>query len=665
MKPPSVDVSKIKFQSYSWSFGTTSFRVKELNYKNELLLIYLMDFRNRYADWNPSTQADFYDYLRNENFITGNAGDKAKDARQKTSGLHDLGLVYSDRTISPVGALILKNLQSEDFEIDNDFGVATDSYIYLLQLLKFSATIENSQVSLTNSNFKPFVRLIRLLCHFDYLTQAEFTYLIPLLHYNNTENQLITDIQALRNHEKTIDEILLTVIRSMPNYQEAFKYFENQATITLNDISTINMSRKGSSYDGEIFAIYEKLVKVTKEGSNTNILALWEASDKNWHSYLFKPETKLANLKKGDASQFLLPNLNNLTNEKATRKFFFETNHLIRWKKNLKDYYDLNKRYVKLADLISFKDDKLTLDLFAKVYFKLAFADLDEKSAFHQELMSGENVYQFIELKNLLANPPNIQEVLAKLKADYGIELESRMEIQDYFKDERIKKFNVLIEEKFTIEKLIEFLLNFEQRHDKTLKEEITDEATIPTLFEYVIGIAWYILSDKKVNILESLNLSLDIDLLPKSHASGGQADIVFQYQENKAMPKHSLLIEATLSDSTTQRRMELEPVSRHLFNTIKESGNFADYAILVSTTIHHSVLSDFRGRKNQETSLDGEFYVDGLKILPIDTTMIKSMLHQKLNYHKIYQVFEDAHQSELSLKDGWYQQTLKDKFPF
>lgn len=662
-----IDLTKIKFQSYCWSFGTTSFRVKELNYKNELLLIYLTEFKKKFSDWNSTTQAEFYKFLKKQGFLIGNADNKAKDARQKTSGVHDLGLVYSDRILSPVGKMILENLNSEKFSINNDFGIATDSYIYLLQLLKFTATIENSEINLVSSSFKPFIRLIHLLCQFEYLTQDEFTYLVPLLHYNNAENQLIVDIQTLRNHEKTIDEILLDVILSMPNYQEAFKFFKNTTHVTLSDITTMNMSRKSSKYDGETLDIYQKISNVLDDANQSSVMELWEATDAHWRSYLFKSEATIYSLRKGKAISFLSPILENIASENQLKKFFFETNHLIRWKKNLKDYSDLNKRYVKLADIISFKDNNLTLDLFAKAYFKLAFSGLDEKTAFKNELLSGDNLYKFIELKDLLVNQPDITEVLDRLKADYGIELKNRTEVQEYFEDEKIKKFNALIDEKFTIENIIDFLSKFESRgaNDKKIKEAITDEATIPTLFEYVIGIAWYILSDRKVNILESLNLSLDIDLLPKSHASGGQADIIYKYEQSQALPKHTLLIEATLSDSTTQRRMELEPVSRHLFNTIKESGNLADYAILVSTTIHHSILSDFRGRKNQETSLDGEFFVDGLKILPIDTNMIKSMLYNKLNYDNIYQIFEDAHQSELTLKNGWYKTMLQDKFPY
>ncbi len=36
-----------------------------------------------------------------------------------------------------------------------------------------------------------------------------------------------------------------------------------------------------------------------------------------------------------------------------------------------------------------------------------------------------------------------------------------------------------------------------------------------------------------------------------------------WKYIESKIIPKHTLLIEATLADGTNQRRMEMEPVSK------------------------------------------------------------------------------------------------------
>ena len=57
------------------------------------------------------------------------------------------------------------------------------------------------------------------------------------------------------------------------------------------------------------------------------------------------------------------------------------------------------------------------------------------------------------------------------------------------------------------------------------------------------------------------IKLLFDVALLPKTHAAGGEADIVYEYPKSVVYPAHSLLLEATLSDRTNQRRMEMEPV--------------------------------------------------------------------------------------------------------
>jgi len=44
--------------------------------------------------------------------------------------------------------------------------------------------------------------------------------------------------------------------------------------------------------------------------------------------------------------------------------------HLFKWKSTLEDYYDLNRRYFLLTDLIKFQDNRFTLDLLPKYYFK-------------------------------------------------------------------------------------------------------------------------------------------------------------------------------------------------------------------------------------------------------------------------------------------------------
>jgi len=60
----SYDKSKIKFQTYSWVVGTTSFRVSELKYKIEKQLILIENLRELYPnnDWKE-IQEDYFELL--------------------------------------------------------------------------------------------------------------------------------------------------------------------------------------------------------------------------------------------------------------------------------------------------------------------------------------------------------------------------------------------------------------------------------------------------------------------------------------------------------------------------------------------------------------------------------------------------------------------------
>ena len=90
------------------------------------------------------------------------------------------------------------------------------------------------------------------------------------------------------------------------------------------------------------------------------------------------------------------------------------------------------------------------------------------------------------------------------------------------------------------------------------------------------------------------MKLSLDVDLLPKTHAAGGEADIVYK----------------------SQRRMEPEPASGHLGNHILRTRNLNSYCVFVTNDLNINFVSAFRGRKNQryyDTSDDNNF-IKGMK---------------------------------------------------
>ena len=145
----------------------------------------------------------------------------------------------------------------------------------------------------------------------------------------------------------------------------------------------------------------------------------------------------------------------------------------------------------------------------------------------------------------------------------------------------------------------MELLSDFETRNDINIRRLVTDNADVPTIFEYIVGIVWYKVSNRKGRILDYFNLSLDADLLPKTHAAGGMEDITYRYNATPGYPEHTLLIEATLAEANAQRRMEMEPVSRHLGDFLLRDNRQEAYALFVTPFLHLNVISDFRGRKH------------------------------------------------------------------
>lgn len=157
------------------------------------------------------------------------------------------------------------------------------------------------------------------------------------------------------------------------------------------------------------------------------------------------------------------------------------------------------------------------------------------------------------------------------------------------------------------------------------------------------------------------MKLSLDADLLPKTHAAGGEADIVYEYPETEYYPAHTLLLEATLADNTNQRRMEMEPVSRHLGRHLLRTGNLNSYCVFATTYLDINVIADFRGRKNMPfyDTQDYTKSVDGMKIIPLQTSELIRIVNDNRKYYQLYGLFKYAFQSDLRPHE-WYQKNIK-----
>lgn len=654
------------YKSYCWALGTTSFRMVEFNKKIEKQLWLLKNFwtleENQNQDWinNNFLQSRYYDYLHSQGFIDGNAQRKDKDAREKTSGLVDLGLIDTNRRLTQVGERLLLISENEDFNHNNILQISSDSYIYFKQLLKFSNLI-------TNESVRPYLVLSYVLTKFNEISKDEFTYLLPLAINKEKLLEVIQQIINIRNNQSSINDCIISHLMGMDNYQEAYNLFL-QNNVNKDLIMDIGMNRKSRTCDEPYFNLYTSIWHFVNLKNNENVISVFNALDEisgkpktYWKQYIFNtPSTKRIR-EEGVATINIDNSLFNCENEMMFKDQFFKLLHLFKAKSLLSDYYDLNKRYFKTSNTILFQDNKVKFDIIPNCFFKIIGDDLLDTCFEKTDLLTND-----CELKKIsnLFDITN-EQIYNKVEEIYNVQARNLSDIQNFVINDRNTRFNAMLDSQFTNENLLRLLNLFENRsndNDSAIQNMVTNNADIPTIFEYILAIIWYKISDRQGKVLEYMNLSLDADLLPITHASGGHEDITYKYEAKENYPKHTLLIEATLTNGTNQRRMEMEPVSRHLGEYLLSNRNENAYCIFVTTYLHINVISDFRMRKSAPYySSNGENVINGMKIIPLQTAELKTLIQNDVHYSQLYPIFEQAFNSNIA-PNRWYQEEIVNK---
>ncbi len=611
---------------------------------------------NKHKKWENNTafQTDYYNFLKENDFIRGSAARPDKDAREKTSGLRDIGLLDDERNITEAGLALLAIAESEDFSSDNFLEIPKDSFLYFKQLLKTSNNVEGNIV-------RPLVVFLYVVNELGYLTNDEFTYLLPLCVDEHTTKSIIESIKKYRDTGKTdFDDVILSVLMEKENYKQALEML-NTEPISEELICDIGINRKSAKYDKPYYILYTLLKKITFSEENI-ALEFYNATKKltnskvggAWRKYFFSSSARSVISREGLAVLNSVPILNAKT-EKQFNEEFFKIMHVFKAKATLSDYFDLNRRYFKITDVILFEDNKVKLDILPKCYIEIVAEEL-LNIAFKQTELLPQNVIlkdigSFLDI--------DIELLYQTLGKTLNTSVTNKEMAQKVIKDERYARFNKLIDEKFDKNTLIRLFDNFESRNDDEIRSLVTDNADIPTIFEYMLGVAWYIISERKGDVLEYMNLSLEADLLPKTHAGGGEADIVWKYEMAYGYPKHTLLIEATLADGQNQRRMEMEPVSRHLGDYRLAHPEEEAYCVFITTFLNNNVISDFRARRFMEYYNNaGTKHITGMKILPIQTSELKTLLRFDVRYSQIYKILDTAYKNEGSPKE-WYENSI------
>ena len=655
----------MRFISYCWNIGTTSFRVKDINVKIEEQLAMLSELKEQYPDesWQ-NLEVGYYDIMLKHGFVKGISNAKEKVARQKTSGLVEMGLLTSNREITQVGNKILQMVEHKQYESHNPFQISEDSFLYLKQLLKYQTTGGSKMFRV-----KPFIVLLKLLVELEYLTMDEFTYFLPLCTGMEQIPTTIQSIRSYRSQQLSMDEMMNQKILSMDNYVECLDYMLNHDMTDVDEFAKVEMNRKGSRYSKAYCDFYMVLAtcfeqqSVSEDQAKVVLDFLKNEYKKNnktgkvWREYFgYNRNIKLHQLQENLMNTSLLK----AKTVVAFQKEFFLLMTRVRWKATLHDYFDLNRRYFSLTDILLFQENKVELDLFPKYYFKQIDKDL-LKMPFYDEGEYATRMETDLPLEKIGACfSVNLSIIYDSMAKDYPDFLKNQDNINVLLQQKKQKRFDDLIDREFSSRQLIELFRYYQQEKSDAILQYTDWAATTPAIFEYLLAIAWYRVSEKKGNILDFMRLSLDANLYPKSHASGGDADCLCSYNEGVRYPKHAILLEATLTKSTNQRKSEMEPVSRHLMRYLQEHDETESYALFFAPYLNEEVLSDFRNKKTYQFRGKNGTVQQGLKIMALDIDDMIFILQHNITYEQLYDIFDRAFKDTVVNDLDWYQEQIR-----
>lgn len=640
---------------YCWNMGTTSYRVAKFNYKIEQMLLSLDEFwENNDEQWCDNTQEELIKHLNHSTASERKSAMNAKDARVITAGLKDIGLIDESRKVTGAGIEYLKILKKNTIEKNELLDIGSDSFVLLKQLLKMSKEVGEYKI-------RPFLIFIYLNIKLEYLTEEEFAYCMPLILNSSMLNKMERYILKIREGKMSFDDVIKIVILESEQYSylKAKEYYMKKK-VTEEVICQCGMNGDGYNYDKWYWKLYVVLKKIYVENhrKEKEVKSLWEVFNGKtgktigmWKALLFEDTRKTKKVLKNNI-------FDGATDEENFKEIFFDTMHLIKIKANLKEYSDVNKRYLCLSEIVQISENTIRLNTISKLFFGCIHNEIKRISFKKSKKLNSatkiEDISKIFAIRS--------EDMINVAKEIYSIDVKTIDEIKEHVSKEKLETFKNIVEKRFNNKKLIELfsMLKDEKRRHEVAKY-VTTEANLPTIFEYLMAVAWYKISNLEGNPLDFMRLKLDGNLLPVSHATGGAADIIWEYEKKDKYSQHDLLIEVTLLKASAQKHNEGEPVTRHLGEHMLDTRKEA-YCVFVAPELFRNTISYFINCKTYKYyAAEFKDVVDGMKIISLDIDDVCCILEKKVGYSELYDIFDNAYKCTVDIPE-WHTICIKEK---
>lgn len=665
---------KINTNSYIISLGNTGARFSDPRSRYYKVLELLEIFKKQYQEWSIAHQLLFAEALITQGIFDikkDNVVSADKDVRLKTSFLAQIGFTNNNRDITPVGRELIACTQQLSI---NDFELATDSFLYLKQFLKYQQE---------GFELKPLLSLIYCCIAFDNALPIDF--LTYVWAGARTEEELLAYISYYKLHNSYKEAVYQSVRASATTliasqnidiFFSEYTFANTQATKEL--LYELLPHGKGNTFKKKAVQLFYDLYLYWQNKDcwqqeekityiETKLKARYKDISSKKPQYYLEALFATDTLTKKSDWQAIIQFFEHTTLMRANdEKAFLEAYHVLyMYIKKLsicEEYRDLNIRHLKLLDIFVFGNDIIQLDIIFWYLFREVKEDLLKQTAV------GDDTYRvFLETSQSTLGDiyPFLAVKVATIVSHIAVDYPEIQEIglKNFTNKKKEERLEQLIQKVFTKEHIVKLLEQLYPRRDDQVRRYIKElyqeyEATIPALFEYLLAISFYWLSEQQISISDILTPNLDANLLPKTHTAGGQADIILRHK-NK-----DYLIEATLSDNDNQRKMEAEPVPRHLAKHILEV-NANSIALFVAGQLDPNNLVVLRNYKFSTWYANVNNKVEGMNILPLTIANMIFLLKRTISFEEIDNQFDILLNSPT--KDGyqWYINEVNPTFEY
>ncbi len=551
-------------------------------------------------------------------------------ARHYTSTLVKLGFVDVDRNISEVGRLLLGNgiLHKDELEVMlplNDVNI-----IYLRQLLKLRIFSSDGM-----KYYSPFCMAIFALLKRERISQNEFCELV----------------QGLSPYKPILD-----IERFVEQYQEG-RIVEDAVVELPEEIDTVELlrsdtfqkyfkNRKSNSAVDIYYEFYKALYQFyqSKSAEDLEQLLMVYESEKSKLNKAFGYGRNIFTIKRGDRPEpesfweqeeaFFSGSLNKQIYQRFTHS---------KAQDKVREYSDTTMRIFKATGLISFENGYVELasrDLCQCIFDKnelkkCIFGNMENGCLKYEDGAKSfyGTVYSISEI--LAYDSTKIANAIAAIQSEFGgtsIEV-----IPQIVEARRKREFREFIEKYYPKERVKRLLALFsDRRNDGLIKREVSPDASVPTIYEYMVGLAWYYFSNKRIDLLASFNLTLSANFEPLTHAGGGMGDIVI-YEENQV-----IMLEATLMNANSQKRGEWEPVLRNSVNLkIEEESRGANREVttfFIADSFDYNTINIWKAVSAVplQSSVEKDKFTDNVIIMPINNEELSKLMDRGAEYDAV-----------------------------